>query len=536
MMDPVAMAMAACLCSKLRSIAARAELGTEKAHREMLPSVVELEHSILELFKRQAPSGIWPKYFPLFHYQDAGSNFCFTFEMLEAVLAEFGRTESALLDQETFLKGIEDAVTWCEKNPLKCSENGLTYTGWNSGGDIELLEREHPESWATAVVHMFLWELSSVLSRRIQKRVLKKYGARLPKMPVEEFLEESRKDANWKEKNFGKALSELQDIDIFIDGGHKSLISILTKDFIPRHYLKTESDIRRNSTKTPLSALLFGPPGTSKTQITKAVAQDLGWPMVEINPSEFVKGSFQNVYLQAEEIFTDLMDLAAVVVLFDEMDALTQRRGPTGKDSGTGHLDTATQFLTTSMLPKLAALHDRGGVVFFMATNFQENFDGAIKRAGRFDFLLCMGPPLTHDKIRKLHCFFDPRPHPGQQDKAVMALERLLKGSKKHQIIFDLLTYGDCKSLLKRIGSEKDIGDNLEKMTTADFRRLLNEYSESVSLKYSHVAALHKGPISLRSIDAIPDHQLRTLLEKKSLRGTDFAQYMRDRRASKRQF
>src|SRR5258706_1884201 len=120
--------------------------------------------------------------------------------------------------------------------------------------------------------------------------------------------------------------------------------------------------------------------------------------MIEINPSEFVKGSLANVYLQAEEIFTDLMDLSAIVVLFDEMDALTQKRGISGKETGSTHLDTATQFLTTSMLPKLTALHDRGGVVFFMATNFQDNFDPAVKRAGRFDFLLCMGPPTFEEK------------------------------------------------------------------------------------------------------------------------------------------
>ena len=81
MMDPVAMGMCSCLCSRLRSISEKAEYGATKHHLAMLPSMVELEQSVRELLSHQTDSGIFPKYFPLFHYQDAGSNFCFTFEL-----------------------------------------------------------------------------------------------------------------------------------------------------------------------------------------------------------------------------------------------------------------------------------------------------------------------------------------------------------------------------------------------------------------------------------------------------------------------
>jgi ATPase family associated with various cellular activities (AAA) len=536
MMDPVAMAMAACLCSKLRNIASRDGLGTDKAHREMLPSMVELEHSIQELFGRQALSGIWPKYFPLFHYQDAGSNFCFTFEMLEAVLSEFGHAENNLLDQENFVKGLEAAMTWCEENRLKCAHDGVDYCGWNSGGDIESLKKEIPESWATAVVHMFLWELINVLSQRIQKRVLQKYSARLPKKSVEKFQEEMRNDSTWKDKNFGNSLEKLQDIEIFIDRQHDSLIRVLKEELLNVNFGKNELQIRRENAKSPISALLFGPPGTSKTQVTKAISDDLGWPMIEINPSEFVKGNFANVYLQAEEIFTDLMDLSGVVVLFDEMDALTQKRSPSDGSKGSSHLDTATQFLTTSMLPKLTALHDKGGVIFFMATNYQENFDSAIKRAGRFDFLLCMGPPKMDEKIKKLECFFDPRPAKDQKEAAEKLIVSYLDGSQKHKNIFELLTFGDCKSLLNRIGNGKNIGDKLQILGKDEFRRRLDNYSETIGLRYQYIQDLGKGDITLREIDSIQEDELKNLLATKRVAGTDIGRYLIDRRESKRQF
>ena len=69
MMDPVAMGMCACLCALLRTISEKPRLGVKKEHLAILPSRIELERSIEELFSQQTNSGIWHKYFPLFHYQ-----------------------------------------------------------------------------------------------------------------------------------------------------------------------------------------------------------------------------------------------------------------------------------------------------------------------------------------------------------------------------------------------------------------------------------------------------------------------------------
>ena len=514
MMDPIAMAMAACLCSRLRAITNAGELGSNAAHREILPSALELEHSIQELFKRQAISGIWPKYFPLFHYQDAGSNFCFTFEMLEAVLSEFGRAENTLIDGELFVKGLEDAVTWCERNRLQCCEGGNVHSGWNSGGDIEGLKRERPESWATAVVHMFLWELSSVLSQRIQKRILEKYKAQQP------------------QRN-SKGLDGIQDIRIYVNRSEESLVKIMKEELVLPKCKMTETAVRCIKLTSPLSPLLFGPPGTSKTQLVKAVANDLFWPLVEINPSEFVKGSFENVYLQAEEIFTDLMDLSGAVVLFDEMDALTQKRGSNEGSGGANHLDTATQFLTTSMLPKLANLHDKGGVVFFMATNFQENFDPAIKRAGRFDLLLCMGPPKWDEKIQKLELFLKPVPSEKQIELAKHQVTEYVAGSTEYQDRIELFTFGEFKSFLMGIGDTAKIGDKLKNLGKTDFRKLLRDYSANITLDYGKLRKLGWPAKVVRSLANFEKHSVKLDEQAKT---TELARYLRDRRESKRQY
>jgi hypothetical protein len=513
MMDPVAMSMAACLCARLRCDAS--SFGAAKSDLQKLPSSVELEHSIKELFKKQT-NGIWPKYFPLFHYQEAGSNFCFAFELLEAVLVEFGGTESKLLDSDLVIKGLSDAVAWCETNKIAGKGERGEYIAWNSGGSLDSLKKRQPESWATAVVHMFLWELVSVLSQHIQRKILNVYQTVMPRKKI---LLPTANGTKPKE-----ALDEFLDIGLLIEDQPTSLREIF-KAFIDDKIGLTEVDVRRRKAGNPLSALLFGPPGTSKTEVTKAIAHDLGWPLVQINPSDFLKGTLANVYAGADEIFQDLSDLAAVVVFFDEMDALTQSR------SGGAQLDTATQFLTTSMLPKLADLHHKGRALFFMATNFQNKFDPALKRAGRFDLLLCMGPPLLEEKLARLHTFYGLKKDNDQTQRARARLEGFLEGDEYLRDQLTLYTFGEFKSLLNSIGTVETIGEKLETIDLEPFAARVKEYTKYVTLRLNDLKTVRKlRKISVKDLDSISPKTLKPVLE------SEIARYILDRRESRRQY
>lgn len=528
MMDPVSMGMAACLCARLRAISSKGQRGMDSAHQAGLPSVVELEESILELFAEQTESGIWPKYFPLFHYQEAGSNFCFTFELLEAVLTEFSQTSSdvsetasRLFGNDNFLRGLERAVTWCETNRLEFPytriQKQLTFRGWNSGGSFETLRQGQPESWATAVVHMFLWELTSSLSQHIQSHLMTRYRATRPR-------------ADWR------TIDAVLDIDLWL--GKPIGLKALLSQTIVEAFKNADADTLRKKPRShvPLSALLFGPPGTSKTEITKAVAATLGWPIVEIDPSHFLRRGYQNIYVEAEHIFEDVMDLSGVVVLFDEMDALVQKR------NGHAVLDTESKFLTTYMLPKLAKLHDAGRVVFFMATNFQQDFDDAIKRAGRFDFLLCMGPPTLEDKCKNIHVFFGA----GQDETKGAATEQtLLAGqlirdycsqdqSLRQQL--ELYTFGEFKSFITRLDKKAGIGDRLQTLGLANFSQAVIEDSLSVGLKMTDLRPVLEamGAKTLAELDS-KEIDLAVLEAKHVSLSAPAVRYAIDRQQSRRQ-
>ena len=115
-MDPVSMAMAACLISRLGKIMNKRP-STDDDMAQLLPSKTELDHAISLLFAHQRPSGIWPKYFPMFHFLTAGANYCFTFEMLEALVNEMDATE--IFDIQGVLAGLSSATSWCVLNRLR---------------------------------------------------------------------------------------------------------------------------------------------------------------------------------------------------------------------------------------------------------------------------------------------------------------------------------------------------------------------------------------------------------------------------------
>lgn len=397
-MDPINLAMAACLCSAIREMWSTNTPESTHLNESLFPSTRELHAGIRSFFNEQNKYGVWEKYFPIFHYPASGPNYCWHFEVLEAVVAEF----PAVLRNWEIVGKIQKSISWLEQNRHEYLAGNKTYAGWHGGGDVIAVRQNLPESWPTSVAHMFLSELQHELDKQLRQLVLEKYNDRVL------FY---KKDKTEWDRYMNSSFSDSAGIP-----PSRSTV----KTIIEEEIVKPVSDTFGSSTKLEKrhSAVLFGPPGTAKTTLCRAVAQKLGWPYLELSPSDFLGGGLDQIYSKVNEVFDDLTDLWGTVVLFDEMDALVRNRDISDEDQTDGkgdddlnkqperQLDVTETLLTTSMLPKLAKLHDGARVIYFMATNFIGSFDGAIIRSGRFDLLVHLGPPSTEEKMRGIEFWF----------------------------------------------------------------------------------------------------------------------------------
>lgn len=194
--------------------------------------------------------------------------------------------------------------------------------------------------------------------------------------------------------------------------------------------IATSSDRLPSPRTGSVSALLFGPPGTSKTTIVKGIADGLSWPLVELNPGVFINDGLELIEATASTVFKRLMRMERVVVMFDECDELFRERGPLLQSE---QLRNITAFVTASMLPKLQELHDHGRVVFFICTNNFASLDSAVKRRGRIDHIIGIGPPDEEARRRIVVGFeVDGGPKLSDVSRLWQGTERFTRGEMVH--------------------------------------------------------------------------------------------------------
>lgn len=325
-------------------------------------------------FERQLEDGTWPLSRPLFHYKSFGNAYCYEYEMLAQLLQQ-SELEDLLLAYLPRLSVAADSVL----QSVYRVEAGVR--AWTSGHHPQL---KCPESWTTASVFHFAHALDRLLAEAVRRELFRYLDSPLPR---------AASRAAKEQKDFAP---DLLDSQLYVEGENKSLKGFLWEKFVRPLAAEAETieEGRTFSKETPRSAIFFGPPGTSKTELSKKVADFLGWPRLAIDPSHLLRNGMDGMQAEANTIFRMLEETERVVVLFDEFDELVKER--VSADS-----QPFSRLLTTAMLPKLASIHKRATLVFIIATNNIAEFDLAIKRPGRFDRVLQIMPPTYEAKSAK---------------------------------------------------------------------------------------------------------------------------------------
>lgn len=366
------------------------------------------------LFSTQA-DGTWRHYKPLFHYKNAGNAYCYVFETF-AVLLQCALQEKAEAEMvRELLRPYADKLMtlWqyadSTKIPLSLTPGGQEI-GWCSGHRTNVTE---PESWATASVFSYAQSLRRLIGIWCREEVLANRRAPINRRS----RTEAEKEIVARGKTWGVNRAPVSDRlwTMFIN-------PVKMRELTDR----LEPDSRPIEENQARSAILFGPPGTSKTSLVRSLADVIGWDYVEIHASHFVAEGLPEVQKTADKIFRQLSELDHAVVLFDEIDELVRERDM--------EKDAFGRFLTTSMLPKLALLWEARNILYFVATNHINYFDSAIIRSHRFDALILVSPPSFDAKIEELKEVLS-KSHllsvafQVTQDQIQSALEQVTKGA-----------------------------------------------------------------------------------------------------------
>jgi proteasome regulatory subunit len=138
----------------------------------------------------------------------------------------------------------------------------------------------------------------------------------------------------------------------------------------------------------PSGVLLHGPPGTGKTMLAKAVANETDATFIKMAGSELV----QKFIGEGARLVRDLFELASerepAVIFIDEIDAIAAKRTES-KTSG----DAEVQRTMMQLLSEMDGFDDRGEIRIIAATNRFDMLDRAILRPGRFDRLIEVPKP-----------------------------------------------------------------------------------------------------------------------------------------------
>lgn len=140
-------------------------------------------------------------------------------------------------------------------------------------------------------------------------------------------------------------------------------------------------------TKPPKGILLFGPPGTGKTMLAKAVANESECNFISVKGPELLSKWVGESEKGVREIFRKARQASPAIIFFDEVDALVPKRGTY---MGSSHV---TESVVSQILTELDGLEELKDVTVIGATNRPDMLDPALMRPGRMERHIYVPPP-----------------------------------------------------------------------------------------------------------------------------------------------
>lgn len=166
--------------------------------------------------------------------------------------------------------------------------------------------------------------------------------------------------------------------------GMQRLKTLLEREVVAP--IRDPEPFKRYGLTVPNGILLYGPPGCGKTFIARQLAEELGHHFVEVIPSELASPYIHQTVMKIREIFDEAEANAPSIIFIDEFEAMVPSRSELGAHQ---------QYKSEEVNEFLAHLNSCAEKKIFVvaATNQPNKIDPAVRRTGRLDKLIYVGPP-----------------------------------------------------------------------------------------------------------------------------------------------
>ena len=166
------------------------------------------------------------------------------------------------------------------------------------------------------------------------------------------------------------------------------------------HPVIYSSFYKQSALKKIKGILFYGAPGTGKTSLAQAIANELGYNFIGLSASELRNKYVGETEASIRDLFSKARYASPCVVFIDEFESLSRDRS-----ADDARMSTHDTSVVGQLLSEMDGLTVNDEVIVIGATNEPKLIDKAFLRPGRFDLLLEVPLPTSAECLEILNFY-----------------------------------------------------------------------------------------------------------------------------------